>query len=332
MDKIRTISVVGLGKLGLPLSNVMAEKYEVIRIEKRGFKPKTNIVWTTSYDELGDITFIIVPTPSLPNGKFSSRYVEEVLERIRQKQRVVIVSTLYPGETERLQKLYPYLTIYYNPTFVALGQVYNDLICPNFILIGASKGTGVLKGIWNSVCHLKPKFAVLSPLEAEITKLALNCYVTNKITFANQIGNLCYKLGVSGEKVCEAIGTDKRIGNYYFKPGLGYGGPCFPRDNIALSAYLEDNKLNPALFRTVNKLNEWQIDEIVNRMIVERIKKGKPVSMGFEGLSYKRGTDNSEYSQLKEIYQRLKAMGYKVKVGKGEVNINWEGITNESNL
>jgi len=135
-----------------------------------------------------------------------------------------------PGETNRLRKKYPHLTLIYNPTFIALGNIIHNFLVPDFILIGADKKKGLpeLLKIYKKICLLQPPIKILTAQEAEIAKLSLNCYITAKITYANQIGNLCYRLGIKADNILSAIGCDRRVGNLYFKAGLGYGGPCFP--------------------------------------------------------------------------------------------------------
>lgn len=319
-----TISVVGLGKLGLPILNVFKSKFDVIGIDKEkkeGF--------TTSFKKLGDVTFIVVPTPSLPNYKFTSDYVEDVLLQIKRKQIVVIVSTLMPGETDRLQKKYKKLDLVYSPTFVALGTVALDFTHPDIIIFGTTKyetAEFLYENIYKKVIETDPYVDVLFPLEAEIAKLSLNCYVTTKITFANQIGNLCHRIGARPDRVLNLIGHDGRVGTSYFKSGLGYGGPCFPRDNLAMSAYMIDNGYDPAMNRTTHQLNKRQIYEIV-----ERICERHPASVGFSGLSYKEGTEVMDESQLKDIHDILVSRGYKTIIGgKGDVNLDWRGICEQS--
>jgi len=309
------ISVIGLGKLGKPILDTFSEKFETVGIDKTQKD--------CNYDDLGEISFVVVPTPSDKNGRFTSKYVEDVLKEIKFKHIVAIVSTLYPGETDRLQKKYPHLNLIYNPTFIALGTVAYDFTHPDILLIGSTDHNAyeLLMSIYTPILMGKVTICPMTPLEAEITKLALNCYITTKITFANQIGNLCAKLGADHKKVLNAVGSDNRVGTKYFKAGLGYGGPCFPRDNIALSKFFEDNKRNPALFKTVHDLNNLQILEIINQVL-----KQKPKVVGFSGLSYKSGTDVDEKSQLKAIYNILKRAGIKVKIGKGDVNLDWSGI------
>ncbi len=340
-----TISVIGLGKLGLCIACMLAKHYKVIGIDNRvdhlqllrsGINPikensldlwyisyRKNITFTAEHTNTAKIVFIVVPTPSQQDDAFTSKYIEEALQKIHSKKTVVIVSTVMPGETRRMQKKYPYLNLIYSPTFIALGSVIKNFLVPDFVLIGADKTTGVDKliKIYKKVCIVEPNFTVLTTLEAEVAKLALNCYITTKITFANQIGNLCYRLGITPDNILDAIGQDKRIGNAYFKAGLGYGGPCFPRDNKAMTGFMGKKGMDPVLFTETDWLNEQQVDEFLHRII-----KLKPKIVGFEGLSYKRGTAIKEDSQLEMIKFRLEARGYKTIIGKGDVNVNWEGI------
>lgn len=342
------ISVIGLGKLGLCIACIFAEHFKVIGIDTNekhinalisGTNPikekgldllfkdnRKNITFTNSFEDLGDIVFVIVPTPSIADNTFTSAYVESALQEIGTKKTVVIVSTVMPGETMRMQKKYPQLNLIYSPTFIALGSVIADFICPDFILMGtdSKKDLENVSEIYKKACAGYSDITVLSTLEAEIAKLTLNCYVTAKITFANQIGNLCYRLGITADNILKAVGQDSRIGNLYFKAGLGYGGPCFPRDNLAMIAFMKKMNANPRLLQTVHSLNYEQIKEFVDRVI-----KLKPTTVGFEGISYKSGTDITEQSQLAKIKSILGNKGYRTIIGKGDVNVGWEGIKGE---
>lgn len=338
---MKTLSVIGLGKLGLCLAAILAKHCRVIGIDvneklindlKYGDNPiketdlnnwlkkyKQNITFTTSFEKLGEINFIVVPTPSDVNGRFNNEYVKNALCK---SGKYVLVSTVMPGTVQELNRAQG-IEVIYNPTFIALGSVIHDFLNPNFILIGnpGYAWEKQLKSIYKKVCLNNPKVFSLSPIEAEIAKLSLNCYITTKITFANQIGNLCHRLGIKPDNILNAIGQDRRIGTAYFKAGLGYGGTCFPRDNVALSKVFEDNELRADLLKTVDRLNLSQIFEIIGR-----ITKNNPATIGFKSLSYKKGTDNTECSQLKMIHDSLKQQGYKTIIGKGDINLDWGGI------
>lgn len=339
-----TLSVIGMGKLGLPIALVFAQQgHKIIAIDKneklitslikRKFRSEepyvmgmlrrhsNRIFFTTCPDYFGDLTLIVVPTPSDTKGKFKSVFIEEALTTLPVGQVVVVVSTLMPGDMDRLVVQFPHLKLVYNPTFIALGSVVQDFQHTDLRLIGCSSielATTVAKQLYPNDTS-----TILTPLEAELAKLCLNCYVTTKITFANQVGNLCHRLGISPNRILEAVGKDSRVGPKYFKSGLGYGGPCFPRDNIALSEFMKDHKANPRLFVTINNLNNGQVHEIVTRI---RTMKPQPAKISMPSVSYKKGTDVTECSQLVEIKKWLRILGYRVVKGKGDINVTWGGI------
>jgi len=202
-------------------------------------------------------TFIVVPTPSDGHGGFSVDYVVEAckhvgdaLRRKRDFHLVVLISTVLPGSSQGHVK--PMLEacsgkqcgtefgFCYSPAFVALGSVIRDFLNPNFILIGESdpRSGKLLASLYKKVCENSPPIARMNLVNAELTKLAVNTYVTTKITFANMIARLCeYLPDANVDTVTSALGLDGRIGGKYLKGAVGYGGPCFPRDNLAL-AYL----------------------------------------------------------------------------------------------
>ena len=128
------------------------------------------------------------------------------------------------------------LGLCYNPEFVALGDVINGLLHPDFILIGESdtRAGDILESIYRRVVGPDANVARMNFVNAELTKISVNTYVTMKISFANMLGEICDRLvGADVSVVTEAIGRDSRIGKKYLKAAVGYGGPCFPRDTIA---------------------------------------------------------------------------------------------------
>ncbi len=275
----QNISVVGLGKLGAPLAAVLAYKgYSVIGVDtndqyvqlvNQGKAPvvetglseliqqsHSRLLATTDYQEAitqTEITFIIVPTPSTPEGGFSLKYVLTAIEQIGKALRekttfhlVVLTSTVMPGAT--LNEVQPALEKFsgkrcgqdfglcYNPEFIALGSVVRDMLNPDFILMGESDGRSgdLLTKLYQQVCDNQPKIARMNFVNAELTKLAVNTFVTTKISYANMLSQVCEHLpGSNVDTVTAALGLDSRIGSKYLKGGLGYGGPCFPRDNLA---------------------------------------------------------------------------------------------------
>jgi UDPglucose 6-dehydrogenase len=202
-----------------------------------------------------EVSFVIVPTPSDELGAFSIKYAAHAFRTIGKAlakkddyHLVVLTSTVLPGSTR--YGLLPVLEaesgkkcgldfgICYGPEFIALGTVIRDFLNPDFYLIGQfdDHSGEILESVNRRVCLKDPVVRRMSIENAEIAKIALNSYVTLKISFANTIADLCERVpGGDIDIVSEALGSDSRIGRKYLTGGLGFAGPCFPRDNIALS-------------------------------------------------------------------------------------------------
>ena len=252
------------------------------------------------------ITFIVVSTPSEPHGGFSLRYVQPVCVAIgralaaKQEYHVVcLTSTVMPGTTggpvrEILEKssakrMGTEFGLCYSPEFIALGSVIRDFLNPDMLLIGeADKHAGdVLQALYAQVCENQPSVARMTFVNAEITKLAVNTYVTTKISFANMLARISERLpGADVDVITSALGLDTRIGGKYLKGAISYGGPCFPRDNLAMAALARQVGTSPELAQTVDHFNRWQVEWLAD--FVQQHSKG-PV--GVLGLTYKPGTD-----------------------------------------
>ncbi|NLH42185.1 MAG: UDP-glucose/GDP-mannose dehydrogenase family protein [Planctomycetes bacterium] len=278
-----------------------------------------------------DITMITVPTPSNPDGRFSNACVEAVLDRISPSLRakdafhvVGVVSTVMPGTCERVfvpllesrtgKKCGRDFGLLYNPEFVALGSVIHDFLHPDLLLIGASddRSAQTARDLYGSVIESDPSYAVMNLTNAEITKLSLNCYVTMKISFANELAAICEKIpGADVDVVTTAIGADTRVGRKYLKGGLGFGGPCFPRDNLAFQRCAEDAGTWAHLSPRVVEVNREIVDRLA-AMVEEHTLPGSTVAL--LGLSYKPGTHVVEESQPVMLAQRLLDAGYAVRM------------------
>jgi len=269
-----------------------------------------------------EATFIVVPTPSDERGSFSLRFVLEAAERIgralSQKTTyhlVVITSTVMPGAME--EEIKPLLEISsgkecgrdfglcYNPEFVALGNVIRGILNPDFVLIGESDSLSgeILANFYKEVCENDPAIARMNFINAEITKLAVNTFITTKITFANVLARVCEKLsGADVDVVTRALGKDSRIGQEYLKGAIGYGGPCFPRDNIAFDFLARKLGIPETLAEATDRLNQLQITHLME-LLKSKLPPGGVV--GILGLSYKPDTDVVEESQGLLLAQAL---------------------------
>lgn len=281
--------------------------------------------------EGSDFSLIIVPTPSRADGRFDNGAVEAVLGAIgpvlagkRDFHVVNVVSTVMPGSSQG--RFWPLLEEFtgkrcgrdfglaYNPEFIALGSVIADFLNPDLVLVGASdRRTGELvRELYLATCDNEPHIAVMSLINAEITKLSLNCFVTMKISFANELAGLCERLpGAEVDEVTRALGADSRIGPKCLKGGLGFGGPCFPRDNLAFQAFARELGVRPRLSPEVVAVNEIQAARLA-AIIAQSVPAPGPVAL--LGLAYKPGTHIVEESPGVKLAQTLTAAGYAVRV------------------
>lgn len=278
------------------------------------------------------MTFVVVPTPSNAEGAFSLEYVCAAMEliglAIRKKSghhTIVLTSTVLPGSTEYIVK--PLLErtsgkrcgydfgLCYSPEFIALGSVLHDFLNPDLLLIGeCDSATGDrLAAFYRDALGIEAPAARMSPVNAELAKIALNTYVTTKITFANLLAEICERLpGGDVDVVTQALGLDKRIGAKYLKGALGYGGPCFPRDNSALARLLEELGVSADLPRTVDRLNRGHAKRVVS--LIEQCGFQKPDRVAVLGMAYKPNTNVVEESQGIAIAGVLVNKGYGVSV------------------
>lgn len=350
----KVISVIGMGKLGLPLALLYAENgyrvigYDIVKssIEKlqQGISPiseegvqrlltsnRKRLSFTSQIADIAisDITFIVVPTPSNTDGSFSPTHIVAALNSfgpyLRKKKShhtVVVTSTVSPGTMDGvlkplLQKLTEKkigvdLGLCYSPELIALGSVIHDMRHPDFLFIGQSdvrSGNEVQK-IRKGICKNAPPVVQTNWINVELAKLSLNAYITTKISFANMVARICERTPqADSEVVLQTIGLDSRIGRKYLKGGLGYGGPCFPRDTLSLAAAIKTVHLDIRLPQVIHEFNEDQVQYVLE--LVARHTKQHDV-VGILGLGYKQGTDVIDESQGVLLLKKLLSRGVKV--------------------
>lgn len=343
------ISVIGLGKLGTPLAVTLARaghrvwgvdanpatvsalaagqapvcetqlQAELSACEDHlivGLDPQAAVLAT-------DLTFVIVPTPSLSKGGFDLTFVKSAMQAVgqgisqkSQYHTVVLVSTVLPGDSQR--EILPLLesatgrqcgdrwSYCYSPEFIALGSIIANLRNPDLILIGhtdASAGD-LVESVLTSLARNQPRVVKTNLVNAELIKLSINTFVTTKISYANMISELCDQLpGAQAGVVCDALGADSRIGQRYIQPGLGFGGPCFPRDNRALSYLAHTLGVNSDLAKATQVINQRQPARLLSW--VQRFRAQADCSVGILGQSYKPHTGVCEESQAVILAQRL---------------------------
>jgi UDPglucose 6-dehydrogenase len=188
------------------------------------------------------------------------------------------------------------------------------MLNPDMILIGESdpRSGDTLEGFYNTLCESNPRIQRMNYVNAELTKLSVNTFVTTKISYANMLAQVCETLpGADVDVVTSAIGCDSRIGVKYLQGALGYGGPCFPRDNMAFSALARANGVPAVLAEATDELNRRQIPRIAELIMSRLPERGVA---GILGLAYKPDTDVIEESQGLGIAQELLARGASVVV------------------
>ena len=351
------VSVFGLGKLGLCTAACFAARghkvwgFDANPAVMAALQARQNPIRETGLDDLlaqawpnlevthdinamvreTEISLIIVPTPSQPDGRFNNGAVAAVLGLIGPVLRdkasfhvVDVVSTVMPGSSDGIFK--PLLEelsgrvcgrdfgLIYNPEFIALGSVIENFLNPDLVLIGASdeRSRDVVQELYRSTCANSPHMAGMGLINAEITKLSLNAYITMKISFANELAGLCQQVpGADVDVITAAIGADSRIGPKCLMGGLGFGGPCFPRDNAALQAFAREVGHEAKLSPQVVTVNNAVLDDLFWLVTSHTPKNGQVALLG---MSYKPDTSIVEESQSIKLAQHLVQAGFTVRV------------------
>ncbi len=340
----KNLSVVGVGRLGLCFAltleragfNVLGVDVDQAYVDsinektlkspepnvEKFLKESKNFTATTDLKaalEHSEFIYVVVATPSLKNGHYDHSQIDSLVDKMQtfgtqsKTKNLVICCTTMPEYCDQVaDKIQDYnYTVSYNPEFIAQGSILRDQASPDIVLIGeANEEVG--KEIANHYVQMTnnvPKICKMSRTEAEITKISLNSFLTTKITFANMVGDVVKRAGYEPDRVLAAIGSDTRVGNKYLKHGYGYGGPCFPRDNRAFSAYAKSRYIFPLLPSAVDDYNSlhlsYQVDDFVAKNSVD-----EPVVL--TQLTYKPGTTILEESQQLRFAVHLARRGYNV--------------------
>ena len=324
------IGFIGLGKLGMPCAEAIAKAgFHVtghdIDIKTSDFVEIKHTIKDLVADR--DIVFVAVPTPHedgydgreptnhLPVKDFNYDAVKRVItkcdENMTREQTLVLVSTVLPGTIRReLAPLLKNTGLVYNPYLIAMGTVAADMINPEMIMIGTEWGlkgklcrqrSELLESFYNTVCDNYPRMEMGTWEDIEAMKIFYNTFISNKIALVNMIQDVSQKLGnMDVDRVTEALSksTQRIVSSKYMRAGMGDGGACHPRDNIALRWLAKDLGLGYDLFESIMTARERQAEN----MALEILKHGKNVH--FTSDSYKSGTNlvDGSYSLLVQYY------------------------------
>lgn len=269
-----------------------------------------------------DILYTLVATPSLPDGSYDISSIWNVVKDFQNAdfpvhgKSLVVGCTTNPGDCDKFQdQLNAYgVDVFYNPEFIAQGSIVKDLENADMVLIGGrGKHLYELNEIYIRIQENAPKIYCMSTKAAELTKIAVNCFLTTKISYANMVGQVLLLSGMEDEinHVLDAIGSDTRVGNKYMRYGFGFGGPCLPRDNRAFGSYMKNLGLENNLGNITDDFNNEHAKFLKNYFIK---KNTSNLPYCFHYISYKEGTDILTESQQYRLCLDLLDEGYKVYV------------------
>ena len=269
-----------------------------------------------------DIIFTLVATPSAPDGSYDVSSVWKVVNDIQNAgdvkgKKFIVGCTTNPGDCALFQEqLSSYgVSVIYNPEFIAQGSIIKDLINADMVLVGGTDTAAfeVLSEMYDRIQEIEPKISFMSTTAAELVKLAVNCYLTTKISYANMVGEVMTMAGLEDEidTVLSAIGNDSRVGNKYLKYGYGFGGPCLPRDNRSFAAFAKKLGLTYNLGETTDNFN-YEHSKFLRNYFVKKNKGNLPFYFSY--ISYKKGTDILTESQQYILCQDLLDAGYVVYI------------------
>ena len=364
MKQIEKVSVCGLGKLGACIAATLAQRgFDVVGVDidpekvnriNQGLPPVEEPLlaetikaghsrFRASNDPQEtvrtDVTFFIPPSPSLPDGSFSTEFLLRAMQPIAQAIRnadkrghlFVCSSTTTPAACDNI--LIPMLEketgwvcgknfgFCYNPEFIALGNVIQGLLEPDLVLIGESDPSSgdALEEVYRRYVRNKPRIARMSIISAELTKISVNSFITMKISFTNQLRMIAERFPKANiHTVLDAIGSDSRINHKYLRAGASFGGPCFPRDNRLLAYTAKQIGLTAPLAEATDAVNEATKEDLLAQ-ITNNVNPNDAVAV--LGLAYKPDTYIVEESTGLFLAQNLKRNGYRVLVHDFAANV-----------
>ena len=273
-----------------------------------------------------DIVFICVGTPTKKNGigaDLSQIYsVSKEISKSINKFKIIITKSTVPVTTgDEIEKILlkkinkNKFSVISNPEFLREGEAIRDFIYPDRVVIGANdkKSAKILKYLYSPLISKGAKFISTSRRAAELIKYASNAFLATKITFINEIANLCEKTGIDVEDISIGIGLDKRIGGRFLRAGPAYGGSCFPKDTKAIVTTADKFKTNLSVIKSViksNKLRSKLLLKKVNEILSNKIKNKK---ICFLGVTFKANTDDMRDSSSLEMIPFLSKRGARIK-------------------
>ena len=281
-----------------------------------------------------EVAFLCVPTPQGEDGSADLSYVQRASEEISAalpfEAIVVNKSTVPVGSTKVVEKALkrPDVKVVSNPEFLREGSAVQDFLKPDRVVVGSDDQAAAMK-VASLYDGLSTRVIITDPASAETIKYAANAFLATKLSFINAIAAICEGVGADINDVVVGIGSDKRIGENFLRPGPGWGGSCFPKDSRALIKIAEDADYSFDLLKGVITVNDQQLDRVADKI---RIAAGGNLSgkvVAVWGLTFKAGTDDLRDSPAIAIIERLMKLGARVHAFDPTVNVVRTGIPND---
>ena len=281
-----------------------------------------------------EVAFLCVPTPQGEDGSADLSYVQRASEEISAalpfEAIVVNKSTVPVGSTKVVEKALkrPDVKVVSNPEFLREGSAVQDFLKPDRVVVGSDDQAAAMK-VASLYDGLSTRVIITDPASAETIKYAANAFLATKLSFINAIAAICEGVGADINDVVVGIGSDKRIGENFLRPGPGWGGSCFPKDSRALIKIAEDADYSFDLLKGVITVNDQQLDRVADKI---RLAAGGNLSgkiVAVWGLTFKAGTDDLRDSPAIAIIERLMKLGARVQAYDPTVNVIRPGIPND---
>lgn len=280
-----------------------------------------------------EIIYLAVGTPQGSDGSANLsalwKVVEGIAPHLRDDAVVVTKSTVPVGTNASISKMLQELTgreceVASNPEFLKEGAAIDDFIKPDRVVVGvrSQRAADVLRQLYEPFLRTEHPFLVMTPESAEMTKYVANALLATKISFINEMANLCERMGGDINDVRRGIGHDSRIGFAFLFPGVGYGGSCFPKDVRALASMAKDYGVEPRMLQAVDAVNDCQKQVVIEKLNSIFGKHLEEKTIAIWGLAFKPRTDDIREAPALALIDYLLAMGAKVQVHDPEAMPN----------
>ena len=286
-----------------------------------------------------EVVFLAVGTPSAHDGSADLSQVLAAATAIGRAMNgwtvIVTKSTVPVGTAAKVHEAIARVTdhpfaVASNPEFLKEGDAVNDFMKPDRIIIGTDdeRAQDVLRHLYAPFVRTNDRVLTMDARSAELTKYASNAYLATRISFMNDVANLCERVGADVEMVRRGMGMDQRIGPKFLFPGIGYGGSCFPKDVKAAMATARETGSSLEILEAVHRVNEKQKGVLADK-IVQHFSSLKGKTVAVWGLSFKPGTDDTREAPSGVIIERLLEVGARVRVHDPVANESMQRVFGE---